>query len=237
MEASGKKPENGRSHRDAPAEPPSRGPRAGRDKPPQAQAGGKTKEPRISVPLSAASKLLKEKLQSNTFGNARNNRDAALDDSLTLLDVTDTEREGVKAAVKGLTDRLSEAELRHVKIKDRSEGQISLDLSEVPADAILTETREQLRAILPDDRGQALDEAFPWDRFYFEDSSRALRFNVVREGGKLTAWTSRGNGASGHGLNESNYKDDGTPIPADKIFGERWARVLKDMTLLPVDER
>ncbi|MBC8127342.1 MAG: hypothetical protein H8M99_09410, partial [Gloeobacteraceae cyanobacterium ES-bin-144] len=50
--------------------------------------------------------------------------------------------------------------------------------------------------------------------------------------GKVTAWENSDGGGTGRGIDDE-FKDDGTPLPADRIFEDRWKPFLKGVTILP----
>jgi len=208
----------------------------------------KAHEPRVSIPLAKLAPVLKSDLKRVLrVGLGRvefSGREVA--NALDLLNASDEEKEQVKAIVDRTNDQLWEAEKKSIKVVKAGPEDVKLSVAGFHAESkpVLEQARQELLFAMPDARGQALADAIPWDQSVFnrfggtnaDDSEAIISFEIVRSKGGLVAWTHAGSGGAGGGLSGSEYPDDGTPIPADKVFESTWKPWLTGVTLLPVDE-
>lgn len=126
-----------------------------------------------------------------------------------------------------------------MKVSKADAGRVTLDLSGMAgsSERIAARTREVFRESLPADAAETLIASIDWEKFYFRGEAREVSILVTRNAnGSLMATTATGWGTHGSGLNSKEYPDDGTPIPAAKIFEPRWQQHLGELALLPVNE-
>lgn len=209
----------------------------------------KPSEPRVSIPLQTIVEILKENMfkHASTFSGLQHSMDRAL----SLLGATDREREEIKDVVMKSQAEIYAAEKAHFKLGEVTAEQIHIDMSGMqgPAAEIAKRTQDGIRAALPPDMAEGLVSAIDWENYYPVDQASAATLEITRSSsGKLTARekyshavAGKGIGGVGYGMG-SEFKDDGTPLPADRVFketgffGERWAPFLKGLTLLPKNE-
>ena len=192
--------------------------------------------PRVSVPLKSVVKVLKDG-QLSYADFERLTRE--IDNAMTLLGVSAQDAASVSAYMKAMHAEILREEKTHVKVGRVDQGHITLDVSAMaePSAAIAERTRQVFRESLAPEVAEALIMSIDWDKFYFRGDSREVSFRVNRSAsGTLMATTATGWGTLGSGLSAEEYPDNGTPIPAAKVFDARWSQHLKDLTLLPVNE-
>jgi hypothetical protein len=215
---------------------PGHGKRPGRTRAARDRAeDSKPKEPRVSIPLAAVVRILKE--QELKYADFKG-LDRPMEKALTLLGATETEREAVNALVTSAETEMFAEEKKHLRLGEVSGDQIQLDMRGMkgPAEAIAARMKEGIRAALPADMAEALISAINWQEYYPVDDKSFARLEVTRgRGGRLTAWERTEHHGTGRGL-DAEFGDDGTPLPADRIFEDRWKPFLKGVTILPKDE-
>lgn len=197
----------------------------------------KPKEPRVSIPL----KTLVEGLRENAFSYSFDftGLEFCMGRALGLIGTTEGEQEKLKALVRKSKSEMLEAEKSHVKLGEVTADTIRLDMSAMrgPADEIAGRTKDGIRDTLPLDLAEALISAINWDGYYPTDEKSYTRLEITRKpSGKLIAWEKDGTGGTGTPVSDE-FKDDGTPLPADQIFPDRWKPFLKGVTILPKDEQ
>ena len=205
----------------------------------QSHAGGRA-TPRKStsqavVPVASVVEILKTGYFANCDFKQMIDQ---MGSALSLLRATDQQREQVMECLMLTENEVYAAERQHLKPVVGA-GEITFDASVMagPIDGIIERTKENLKAILPSDSGQALVSAIDWSQFYFSghEPSKAISLRVYQDatGSSLRASESAPWGGVDTFLNQ-NFKNDGTPIPADQVFSDRWKPFLKDVTLLPM---
>jgi len=158
-----------------------------------------------------------------------------------LLEVSESEEEEVHEIFKDLLKKLQIAESLHLKATQTNPSEITLDFSEMvsPVNEIFAEAQENLRSALPGERGETLALGVSSQSLYMFGESEVIRLTIERErsGGLMMHMRYASGGGAGNGLRRDLFPDDGSLIPADQVFGDRWKSVLSGMTLLPVDEK
>lgn len=193
-------------------------------------------DPRVSVPLHSVAQILKEKQFAYSDFEGL---DRQMADALTLLGVSAQDKAAITSYMKTMYAEVLSEEKKHVKVSKADAGRVTLDLSGMagPSERIAARTKEAFRESLPSDAAETLIASIDWDKFYFRGEASEVSFRVTRNvNGSLMATTATGWGTHGSGLNSKEYPDDGTPIPAAKIFEPRWQQHLGEMKLPPVNE-
>lgn len=195
----------------------------------------KPKEPRVSLPLSTVVKILKDgNLKYAEFDSLP----YRLGEALTLLGATEAEKEQVKSLADTSKAGILAMEKSHLRLAETSEHMIRFDMSGMrePVEEITGRLKDDIRMSLPADMAEGLVSAINWEKFYVTEDESATRLEITRNRkGRLTAWEKSAGGGTGRTV-DSQYADDGTPLPADKIFEDRWKPLLKGVTILPKDE-
>ncbi|WP_367871257.1 hypothetical protein [Luteolibacter sp. Populi] len=157
--------------------------------------------------------------------------------ALTLMGVGDRERNDVMAVMSKATAEMLKAEKLHVKVARADESGILLDQSgmEDPSKHISEEAKAGLRSSLAPEIAEALIGSINWENFYFRSPTKEILFLITRNANGLAATTEVGGSGAGRGLGAGDYPDNGVPIPASEVFEPRWAELLGERKLLPVD--
>ena len=190
----------------------------------------KPKEPRVSIPLKTVTDLMKGLTASDFY-----HLEDSVERALALLGATETEQENIKKVIQTSKSELLAAEKTHVKLGKVSSDSIQMDMSGMrgAGEEIAGRTRDGIRAALPADLAEALNSTINWEEYYPVDNSR---LEITRGPGKrLIAMEHSRNSSTGRSL-EAGFQDDGTPLPAEQIFEDRWKPFLKGVTILPKDE-
>ncbi|MEI6175912.1 MAG: hypothetical protein WCS43_03390 [Verrucomicrobiota bacterium] len=196
----------------------------------------KPKEQRVSIPLKTLVRVLKDG-EFNSSSNF-NRLYFSMEKALTLLGTTEGEREEITNLVKKSESEILAAEKNHLKLGEVTADLIRMDMSGMrgPAEEIARQTQDGMRTALPADLAEAIISAIKWEDFYPVDDKAFTRLEITRgRTGKLMVWEKSANGGMGHQA-DAEFKDDGTPLPADRIFPDRWKPFLKGVTILPKDE-
>jgi hypothetical protein len=199
----------------------------------------KPKEPRVSIPFKTMVGILKER--DFKYASRFDSLGRPMESALRLLGATDREREEVMGLVKQSEAEILAAEKSNCKLGEVTAERIHIDMSGMrgPAAEITRRTQDGIRAALPPDLAEGLVSSIDWENYYPAISTSFLEITRSTSG-TLTAWQRINGGGSGRGLGR-DFKDDGTPLPADLVFGnqrfdDRWAPFLKGVTILPKDE-
>lgn len=196
----------------------------------------KPKEQRVSIPLKTLVSVLKDgdfKYSSNF-----NRLNFSMEKALTLLGATEGERKEIADLVKKSESDILAAEKTHIKLGEVTADLIRMDMSGMrgPAEEIARRTQDGMRMALPADLAESIISAIKWEDYYPVDEKSFTRLEITRgRAGKLTVWEKIDNGGMGHQA-DAEFKDDGTPLPAERIFHNRWKPFLKGVTILPKDE-
>lgn len=193
----------------------------------------KPKEPSVSIPRRS----LVENLKKGELGHS--SQFDCLQDcmgkTLNLLGATEREQEDIKNLIQKSKSGILTAEQNHLRLGEVTANEIHMDTSgmRAPVNEIIGQTKDGIRAVLPDDVAETLIESIDWDRYYPIDDYASLE--ITRSRGQLMAVEKTSQRSIGRMMNRK-FKDDGTPLPADQIFGERWKSLLKGVTILPKEE-
>ncbi|MES2921852.1 MAG: hypothetical protein V4819_09905 [Verrucomicrobiota bacterium] len=194
----------------------------------------KPAEPRISVPVSSVAKTLKG-LQFNSDIMAPFN---GIDRAFPFLGATEAEEAEIKTSLKRAKDELLAAEKRLIKVIQTDQTQIRMDNSSMRdvAQSVAQQVQTDIRSNLPGDTAEILISSINWEQFYPTDEKNFPTLSIIRQSSsRISAMEMIGGG--GHGGQVHGFADDGTPIPADQVFNDRWKPFLKGLTLLPQNEK
>lgn len=195
----------------------------------------KPREPRVSLPISTVVKILKDgSLQYAEFDSLT----YRLREALTLLGATKAENEQVMSLAEKAKTEILAKEKSHLRLAETSDNMIRFDMSGMrePVEKIASRLKDDIRMTLPADMAEGLVSAINWKKFYATDDESATRLEITRgRNGKLTAWEKSGSGGTGRSV-DAKHSDDGTPLPADQIFPDRWKPFLQGVTILPKDD-
>lgn len=149
------------------------------------------------------------------------------------------DRRGMREPVEQITKRMQD-EIRTILPNDLANALISgvdwtqfYNIDDTPIVTLEVVRRKidpnLLEAVLNDPRMNEL-----------EDSKRKALSELIRTSREaptyqLYSQVRLGNEASGMGLDLSIFKDDGTPLPAELSFGDRWKPHIKGLSILPID--
>ena len=194
----------------------------------------KPTEPRVSIPLRTLVQVLKK--GDFSYSSQFDSLNDCMEKALILLGATENEQQEIKNLIEHSMSEILAAEKSQLALGEVSADVIYFDTSAMrrPVEEIIEQTKHGIRAALPGDLATSLIESIAWDRYYPIDGHTRLEINRGSKG-ELMAWarnSSRGSGT----VVDRQFKDDGTPLPAELIFGERWRPFLKGVTILPRDE-
>ena len=197
----------------------------------------KPKEPRVSIPLKTVVQILKDKDFSYT--SEFDSLNYSMEKALVLLGATETEQENIKELIQTSKSEILAAEKNHVKLGEVTSDLIQMDMSGHARACGRNRRPDQGRHPGRPAGGSGGRTHLPpsTGRIYYPvDDKSFTRLEITRgRSGKLTAWERSANGGTGRGV-EPEFKDDGTPLPAERIFEDRWKPFLKGVTILPKDE-
>lgn len=194
----------------------------------------KPSEPRISVPLSLVAKSLKgQHIDPNIMAPFN-----GIDKALPILGATEAQETEIKNSLRKAKDEILVAEKTQIKVIQADDTQIRLDNSAMKslADSVTRRFQDDIRATLPSDTAELMISSIDWDRFYPTDEKSYPRLHIVRStSGQMSGWVTIVDSSFGNPVH--GFGDDGTPIPADQVFDDRWKPFLKGLTLLPQNEK
>ena len=217
------------NHADAGSAPAEEGKAAIRTRARDRGEDKKPKEPRVSIPLKTMNELRMCLLTSDSEG-----LENSVERALALLGATETEQENIKKVIQTSKSEILDAEKTHVKLGKVSSDSIQMDMSGArkAAEEIETRAMDGIRAALPEDLAETLMFSINRRLFYPDD----VRLEITRGPEKiLMAMEHQGNTSEGRSV-KAEFNDDGTPLPAERIFADRWKPFLKGVTILPTDE-
>ena len=195
----------------------------------------KPSEPRISIPITTVPKIIREQQASSRF----NFLGSGMEKVLPLLGASELEANDIKTLLKRVESEILTEEKKHLNVIQADETQIRLDNSTMKdfSAGIVQRTQDGIRSILPADLAEVLISSFTWDQFYPTDELYFPTLNITRSrAGQMTARASDIGVGFGYPV-DPKFTDDGTPIPADQVFPDRWKPFLKGLTLLPQNEK
>lgn len=189
------------------------------------------KEPGITIPLSNLSSILR----SDNFDSGFLRLGSSAETLLVQLGATRQETEEISELIEDSKSEILAMEKKHLKPGRVTAEEIHIDSDGMrrPAQEIVGRIKDGIRSILPADLAECLIAVVNWDQYYPTDEK--IRFEITRnQAGELTAFEIIGQDANVIEISaDGPYKDDGTPIPADRVFTERWRPLLKGLTILP----
>ena len=201
-----------------------------RDREPNQEIG----EPHISLPVNTVATLLHEgDLYSKDFTDLEKWVNRALES----LGASITEIGDIKALIKKSRDEIYAAEKIHFKLGLVTPDCIEIDMSGIrePISFIIGRLQDDIRASLNSEAAEIFIRAIDWKSYYPLDEKLITRLEIDRKpSGELYAYVKFASKGSGRGL-DKKFPDDGTPLPADQIFPERWVPFLSGLTILPKD--
>lgn len=180
----------------------------------------KPREARVSIPLRTVVEILKKGEMSYT--SQFDCLQSCMENALILLGATEREQEDIKNLIQTSKSGILAAEQSHLKLGEVAADVIYLETSGMrgPADEIIGHTKDGIRAALPQDLAESLIESIDWAKYYPIDAHS--RLEIIRGSkGDLMAWEKNSNRGSGIPI-DRGFKDDGTPLPVDQIFPDRW---------------
>ncbi len=163
----------------------------------------------------------------------------SLDETLILLGATKEQCSQIKEIFNAAEPKVSELEKSHTKLGEITADHISFDRRGMiePINQLIEGIQDEIRGVLPGQASETLISALDLENKYYPMSvlTSPGHFEIVRGNNALIAHMISKSHGSGWGIDLNQYRDDGTPIPADKVFGEQWALLLKGKNLLPKD--
>ena len=159
--------------------------------------------------------------------------------ALDVIAATEEEKKAVLAAVEKMRQDLFAAEKRMAVVKEETASSLVMDMSGVaqPLKEIIAKLESDIYEALPGDKAWLLNSSFNWEYFYPPNSLKDVAFSIERnEKGQFLATRRYPMMREGRGVHPSAFPDNGTPLPADKVFIDRWAVLLEGRTLLPIDK-
>lgn len=194
------------------------------------------KEVRVAIPLATMVDFLKK--ENFDYSSEFDDLGRSIPKALILLGATAREKEEMETILKKAEADMLAAEKIHAKLGDVTPQRIQIDLSAMrgSAEANARQIQDGIRSTLPADLAEGMISAIHWEKFYSTEKESSPYLEITRElKGKMTAWQKTNKGGSGSSI-DAEFKDDGTPLPADRIFTDRWQPLLKGVTILPKDD-
>ena len=192
---------------------------------------------RVSIPMSSLTPIIKQQVFNyKDFTQLGDSMETAL----TMLGVTDEEREQMRSLVKGTQERIMREEKSHIKVEKADATGVTLDLTPMNeiVKGIAGEFQEGIRGALKPETADALVESMDWKNFYGfqrqEGQPNRTEFSLERgANGELMATRRYVGGSSSMHLED--LPQEGKPMDISKHFGERWESYLKGVEMIPVD--
>ncbi|GAA5125222.1 hypothetical protein JIN84_13785 [Luteolibacter yonseiensis] len=194
----------------------------------------KATEPTVSIPLATVTKMISQHqvaagMEYLIYGVER---------SLPLLGVSEVEKKNVIDALKRIDAEIQDEEKKQLKAIQTDPSEIRLDSSGMEAfsKTLPARIQESLRSHLATEQAEVLISSLKWNLLYSTEEKWFPTLTITRtSSGRLIAWARTISGKTGPEV-DAKYADDGTPIPADEVFPDRWKPFLKGFTLLPTNE-
>lgn len=192
------------------------------------------KKPGITIPLENLASILR----GDDFVSSFDRLNSSAETALVQLGVTRKEREKISKLFEQSKVEILELERTHLKLGKVTAKEIQIDQSGMrgPAQEIIGRIKVGIQSGLPADLAECFLAVINWDKYYPTDNG--IRFEITRnQSGELTAFETFGSEANVIEINsDGQFKNNGTPLPADRIFSDRWKPHLKGMAILPKDE-
>ena len=198
------------------------------------EVDGAGKSASFPVPRKAARELLEKELKHTNPERIAGEVASALD----VIAATEEEKKAVLAAVEKMRQDIFAEEKRTAVVKEETASSLVMDMSGMaqPLKEIIARLESDIYAALPGDKAWLLNSSFNWENFYPANALKDMAFSIERnEKGQFMATRRYPMMREGMGVHPSAFPDNGTPLPADKVFIERWAVLLEGRTLLPID--
>lgn len=167
--------------------------------------------------------------------------EVAVGPALKTLGASPTETEEIKELIQKSKDEVYTAEKTYLKLGLVAPDRIEIDASGVrePVSAIIGRLKDGIYSSLRPEAAEIIISAIKWERYYrMDEKDLVTSLEMIRKpSGELTAWARTSSAGTGGGVVKNKFPDDGTPLPADEIFGERWRPYLKGLTIVHKDEK
>lgn len=189
----------------------------------------------MAVPVKTVVKLL----QAHFRGVGYQELPVGMERAVDTLGISRTESDEINDLFKKSRDELTAAEKTCFKLGHVTPDRIEIDTSAIrePASAIIGRLQQGIRSTLKPEAAELLISSIDWKKYYPIDNSSTTTFEISRKyTGLRSAWVRTTGQNSGRGIDKRKFPDDGTPLPADQIFDDRWKPYLQGLTLLPTDE-
>ncbi len=190
-------------------------------------------EPRISIPSRNVEKTIRTLHPISSFDNF-----GGMKDALALVGASEQQTGEVMALLDRAKSEILSEEKNHLKAIQTDDTRIRLDTQgmEAPAKVIVQQLQNDIRATLPPDLAAILVSNTAWNQYYRTDENLYPTLTISR--GTSGLWGSEdGKSWERRFRVDPKFPDDGTPIPADQVFDDRWKPFLKGLTLLPQNEK
>ena len=194
----------------------------------------KAGELRIAVPLQSLEKAIKSLHPIDAFDNF-----SGMKIALNILGASEEQIDEIMALLDRSKSEIHAEEKNRLKAIQVDETKIRLDTRamEAPAKAIVQRMQNDIRMILPPDTADILVSSTEWNSYYSTEERFFPTLTVNRQAAGWLRGSENGKTWERRFRIDSQFADDGTPIPADEIFDDRWKPFLKGLTLLPQNEK
>lgn len=165
---------------------------------------------------------------------------------LSLLGLTNIERDAVKIAFEQTQQDYYAAEKKHVRLKEADDSKVVLDMSGMENfHAGLTENaRQRILGSLDAERAEILEKAIDWNGFYNMPRNGEMTLRLHRKSGALWIVQDGGSYSRETRLNDQNFPATSQSVSASDAFGpgatsiglpDRWSHFLGNKQLVPID--
>lgn len=194
---------------------------------------------RVSIPIASITPIIKQQVfNDKDFTQIGDSMETAL----TMLGVTDEEREQVRSLVKDTEARILREEKSHIRVEKADPTGVTLDLSPMHevVNGIAGELQEGIRGALKPEAAEALVESMDWNSFYGfrrEEGQPHLQQFLLEKGpdGELMATRRYAGGSSSMHLPRREPPQEVKSMDVSEHFGKRWESYLKGVEMVPVD--
>lgn len=165
---------------------------------------------------------------------------------LSILGLTNIERDAVKIAFEQTQQDYYEAEKKHVRLKEADNSKVVLDMSGMEnVHAGLTEkARQRILGSLDAERAEILEKAIDWNGFYNMPKNGEMTLRLHRKSGALWIVQDGGSYSRETRLNDTQFPAASQSVSASDAFGtgatsiglpDRWSHFLGNRQLVPID--
>ena len=194
---------------------------------------------RGSIPITSLTPIIKQQVFNyKDFTQLGDSMETAL----TMLGVTDEERERVRSLVKETQERILREEKSHIRVEKADATGVTLDLTSMHevVNGIAGDLQEGIRGSLKPETADALVESMDWKSFYGfrrEEGQPHLQHFSWEKGadGDQMATRRYAGGSSSMYLPRREPPQEVKAMDVSKHFGERWESYLKGVEMVPVD--